>query len=91
MISVNDKCVSFRGTKVQLHVDVCTLLQGLVRRGVFDKKDLMFAVDLACMADEELHKEAQKATGDILSTLIDAIGKDTAGDMLRSKFNVEDK
>ena len=70
MIKVDGTHVSVTGSKVDLAVDVITLLNTLTQKmDVFDRNDIDFFVDTAFLSNDELHEKVEHATIELIDNL----------------------
>lgn len=59
-----------KGTRAELMAECTVLLNELLKKGVADKDDLLFLVEMSTKTSEELEKEASKARTELLKTLM---------------------
>lgn len=66
------------GIKPQIMTEVTTLLHTLYVDGKFTKDDVYEMAELACMSDDDVHKETMDKLDSTMSTVLDKIFADAA-------------
>ncbi len=66
------------GIKPQIMTEVTTLLHTLYEEGKFTKDDVYKMAELACMSDEEVHKDTMDKLGLTMTAVLDKVFADAA-------------
>ena len=66
------------GIKPQIMTEVATLLHICCEKGLFNKDDVYKIAEMACMSNEDVHKEAMNQLDSAMTTILDTIFKDAA-------------
>lgn len=66
------------GIKPQIMAEVSTLLHACYEKGLFDKDDLTKMVELACMSDDDMHKEAMNKLDSTMTAVLNKVFDDAA-------------
>ena len=88
MIHVTQEMTQFKGTKLDLSVELTALLRHCFDEHVFTKEDVLYFVDLASKTDEELHAENDKKSEEVRQRIDELDVPDEVKDMLRLFGNV---
>ena len=88
MIHVTQEMTQFKGTKLDLSVELTALLRHCFNEHVFTKEDVLYFIDLASKSDEELHAETDKKSEEIRQRIDDMDMPDEVKDMLKDLANV---
>lgn len=88
MIHITQEMTQFKGTKLELSVEVTALLRHCFDEHVFTKEEVMYFVDLASKTDEELRAENDKKSEEVRQRIDELDVPDEVKDMLRDMVNV---
>lgn len=69
MISCSKGVVQLEGTGSQLLAELGSIMRGMICEGIANKNLLYEAVEYACMSDDELHKQAENMTKELLGEM----------------------
>lgn len=67
-----------KGIKPEIMTEVSTLLHTCYEKGLFNKDDLIKMVELACMSDEDMHKEVMNKLDSAMTAALDKMFDDAA-------------
>lgn len=88
MIHITKEMTQFKGTKLELSVEVTALLRHCFDEHVFTKEEVLYFVDLASKTDEELRAENDKKSEELRQRIDDMDVPDEVKDMLSLLGNV---
>ena len=76
--NMKERKYEVEGIKPQVMTEITTLLHTLHKNGLFNKDDLTKMAELACMSDEDMHKEVMNKLDSTMTAALDKMFDDAA-------------
>ena len=84
MIHVDENNIQCNGSRIEILSQFTALMHNFIASSFMTKEEILQAVDLACLSDEELERDA---TLSMLSILTSIFGEDRAREIIKNSWN----